>query len=369
MANYQIVSADDHMDMWTIPPKLWEERLPDAWKDRAPRVVEREDGNFWVVDGQTMTYSGLPKVRVYPNAITRAGLENDGFRPATPALRLADMDMDGIHTQIIYGPPMGIRIPDPELKAACLSVYNDWSAEFNAADPERLSLLAYLPMHDPTAAARELRRAADLGLKGAIVSLFETTLPIYDQAWDVVWQAATETGLPLSFHLAGGTHTIKVAPQSWQIEAFATVAPMQLDEALAIMVFCGALDRHPEMKLILGESGIGWLPYMIERMDYELLNHGPSVKDVTISAKPSEIFARQIYATFQDDRFGVQSIEHIGVDNVMWASDYPHPDSTFPNSQKALAEIFAGVDPAIVRKLTRDNAAKVYGMQLAEVTA
>jgi len=360
VAKYKIVSADDHMDMTTIPPKLWEERLPAAWRARAPRVVPTPEGNFWQVDGQTLGASGNPKVRIIPSAITRAGIEDNGFRPSTPEMRLKDMDLDGVYSQVIYGPPTGIRVPDPALKAECLKVYNDWAAEFNGSSPDRLCVLAYVPMHDPKAAEAELRRAAKTGHKGVVVSFFEAAKPVHEPEWEPLWAAAEEVGTPLSFHLGGGFHTIKPQPGSWTIEAFATVAPMQLDEALAVMVFCGALERHPRMKLVLGESGLGWIPYVIERMDMEFHRHGPSVKDVKLTAKPSELFARQCYATFEEDRLGVQLIPYIGVNNVMWASDYPHPDSTFPHSLQAIKDAFKRTDAKTVRKVTCDTAAALY---------
>lgn len=363
MAGYKIVSADDHMDMSVIPPKLWEERLPAKWRDRAPRVVDTPDGGFWHVDGESFSYSGKPKNRAVASAISRAGIDDNGFRPSTPELRLQDMDLDGIYSQVIYGPPMGFRIGDAALKAECLKVYNSWAAEFSATSPDRLTVLAYLPMHDPAAATDELRRVAGIGHKGAVVSMFETNTPIYEPDWDPLWAAAQEVGLPLSFHLGGGCHTVAPVPQSWKIEAFAAVAPMQLDEALVVMVFCGALDRHPGMKLVLGESGLGWIPYVIERMELEARNHGPSVKDVTLRATPREIFDRQIFATFEEDRLGVELIPHIGADNVMWASDYPHPDSTFPRSLEAIEDVFKDVDADTVRKVTCDNAAKLYHVQ------
>lgn len=363
MATYKIVSADDHMDMSVIPPKLWVERLPAAWRDRAPRVVATAEGDFWLIEGQTTSYSGKPKKRAVPNAITRAGIEDNGFRPSTPELRLKDMDMDGVYSQVIYGPPTGIRVRDQALKAECLKVYNDWAAEFNGYDPDRLCVLAYVPMLDATAAEQELRRAARIGHKGAVVSFFEGVKPVYEPEWEGLWAAAEELSIPLSFHLGGGFHTVKPVVQSWHIEAFAAVAPMQLDEALAIMVYCGALDRHPRMKLVLGESGLGWIPYLIERMDMEFKKHGPSVKDVKLSVRPSEIFARQVYATFEEDHLGVQLIPLIGVNNVMWASDYPHPDSTFPHSREAIEEVFKETDAATVRKVTCETAAKLYRVQ------
>ena len=119
------------------------------------------------------------------------------------------------------------------------------------------------------------------------------------------------------------------------------------------------------MRLVLGESGLGWVPYVLERMDKEFHNH--KVKDITLSALPSEIFRRQCYATFEDDHLGVKLIPYIGANNVMWASDYPHPDSTFPHSQKVIKEVFEGIDTETIRKVTCENAAKLYKVKGAGV--
>jgi predicted TIM-barrel fold metal-dependent hydrolase len=154
---------------------------------------------------------------------------------------------------------------------------------------------------------------------------------------------------------------LKAGFMSWEMGAFATVAPMQLDEPLAIMIFSGALERHPKMRLVLAESGIGWMPYFVKRMDQAAEKHLPKAQDYRLKARPSEIFHRQVYATFEEEPLGPQLIPLLGPENFMWASDYPHPDSTFPNSRAAIAEAFAGLDAAIVHKVTAENCARLYG--------
>lgn len=359
MIDYQVISADDHMDMIALPPTLWE-RLPANLRAKGPKVVPQANGNFWMYEGEVIGSSGFPKDRTYPSAIVRAGIPDDGFRPSNATLRLQDMDRDGVYAHVIYGPPTGLKIKNSEMKAACLEVYNTWAAEFNAIEPDRLCLLAYLPMHAPVAATAELNRVAKLGHKGAISSFFETSIPLHDAQWDVLWKAAEETGIPLSVHLGGGTHMIQPKPASWQMAAFAAVSPMQMDEVLASLIFSGALERHPKMKLVLGESGLGWIPYVKERLDHEFYNHGANTKDYRIKELPSVTFARQVYATFEEDKLGVKLLDLIGVDNVMWASDYPHPDSTFPHSRQKIEEAFKGVKPEVVKKVVADNARKLY---------
>jgi predicted TIM-barrel fold metal-dependent hydrolase len=362
MAGELFYSCDDHLDLWVLPPDLWQDRLPRALQDRAPRVIEQDGYELWSCDGTILGPSGPKLVGEY-NAVVRAGIEDDGFRASTPALRLADMDLDGLAASVIYGPSLfGLPIPDPELKAACLAAYNDWAGEFNAVAPDRLCVLPVLPAHAPEAAAAELARVAERGHRGAIISPFE--FRVGDKAWDRLWAAAQDVKLPVSFHIGHGTSVLKPAFMSWEMAAFSAVGPMQLDEPLAAMVFSGALERHPGLRLVLAESGIGWLPYFVTRMDGAAEKHVGKAADYKLRARPSEIFRRQVYATFEEEPLGPTLIPLLGPDSFMWASDYPHPDSTFPHSRDAVAEAFAGLDPALVRRVTAENCARLYGFPL-----
>ena len=355
---HPLYSCDDHLDIWTLPTDLWQARLPAALRERGPHVERQGDFDWWIADGAMLGPSGLKMLGDY-NATTRAGIEDDGFRASTPALRLQDMDRDGLAASVIYGPSLfGLPIADQDLKAACLRAYNDWADEFNGYDRKRLCVLPVLPTHAPEAAVAELERVTKLGHRGAILSPFE--FRVADPAWDRLWAAAAATRLPISFHIGHGTSTLKPTYMSWEMAAFAAVAPMQLDEPLATMIFSGALERHPEMRLVLAECGIGWVPYFVGRMDQAGGKHIPKATDYQLKAKPSEIFRRQVYATFEEEPFGPHLIPILGPDNFMWASDYPHPDSTFPHSAAAIAEAFAGLDEPLVRKVTADNCKRLY---------
>jgi len=136
---------------------------------------------------------------------------------------------------------------------------------------------------------------------------------------------------------------------------------MQLDEPLAMMIYSGVLERHPKLRLVLAESGIGWLPYFVKRLDQAGEKHVPKAKDYQLKTKPSEIFRRQVLATFEEEPLGPKLIPLLGPESFMWASDYPHPDSTFPHSRDAIAEAFEGLAADVVRKVTADNCARLYG--------
>jgi predicted TIM-barrel fold metal-dependent hydrolase len=298
------------------------------------------------------------------SAIGRAGIDDDGYRAGNPKLRLDDMDRDGLAASVIYGPlSLGFPIQDPVLQEACFRAWNDWAVEeFNATAPDRLCVLAFLPGHSPEAAAAELERCAERGHRGAIIGAFDIDLG--DRAWDRLWSAAETTGIPISFHIKGGTSsTLSYQIGKWQSAAYASVLPLQLDEPLAIMMFSGALERHPRFTLVLAEAGVGWLPYFLRRMDMEWEALGDKL-DYSPEIAPTELFRRQVVATFEEEPLAAQLIPLLGADSCMWASDYPHTDSTFPESQRAIETTLGTLPEHDLRKITAGNCARMYGFPL-----
>jgi uncharacterized protein len=185
-------------------------------------------------------------------------------------------------------------------------------------------------------------------------------IDVGDPSWDRLWAAAEHTGLPISFHLKGGTSSaLSYQMGKWQSAAFATVLPLQLDEPLATMMFCGALERHPGLTLVLAESGVGWLPYFLARADLEWHSLRDKIDDFT-RTPPSELFGRQVMATFEEDALVTDLVPLLGADSCMWASDYPHTDSTFPHSRRVIAETLGALPEADRRKLTVTNCAELY---------
>ncbi len=353
----RIISADDHMDIHVMPPEVWQERLPKAHRERGPKVVQTDDGPFWEVEGRRLSPSGRKGAGYLQS-------NDHGFRPGQPGTRLEDMDRDGVDAQVIYSPmTTQLRIQDAELRAACLRAYNDWAVEFSAADPARLLLLAHVPGHDPKAARDELLRVAKLGHRGVILAQDEAEAPIFEDAWKGFWDAAEEVRMPIHAHLGPGTRSLKAQLGSWRMPAFVAVIPMQLDEVLAGMIFSGLLEDRPNVKFVLGEGGLGWLPYIVERLDHENHKYYEKITDRRLKMLPSEIFARQVIATYEDEKIGVKLIPEIGINNVMWASDYPHGDSTWPHSRKALAESpLTDLGEEAVRRILFENAAELYGL-------
>ena len=194
--------------------------------------------------------------------------------------------------------------------------------------------------------------------------------PLWDEAWEPLWEAAAETGISLGFHLSGGHRTVvwsgPKANQLGNMGVRVSCSTIQMDEPLAGVIFGGALERHPGLKIVLAETGIGWLPYMLERMDdsYRKFLDAPEYwrqhGGLGITMEPSAYFRRQIWATFQTDHAGLRLLDVLGEDRVMWASDYPHADSTWPESQKAIEEQFKDVSSSARRRVLCENARDLY---------
>jgi uncharacterized protein len=370
----KVMSADSHLDLTYLPPDTFTSRLPKKWGDEIPRVVERDGTKQWISGDRVLGPHG-----VYGPGITggRRGriLVDHGFtsgvlRPAEPALRREDQERDGVEAEIIYG-ILGISrgvlgnkgVANPDLLADIYHAYNDYVAGFNRSIPGRFFGLGCLPNHDARAAAAEIEHCARLGLPGAVFVPWSAAMPPWHEMWEPMWWAAADTGQVVSFHVfeGGGTlvgYEVKgiksvVATGSWTV-----VAPLQMDEVLASVILSGVCERHPKLRLVLGESGIGWLPYMLERLDdtYE----ERLADDLKLPMLPSAYFKRQIWATFQKDFHGVRAMAEIAPDRVMWGSDYPHRDGTWPFSQKAIDEQFRGIDDAVKRKMLWDNVRALY---------
>lgn len=358
-SQHRIYSCDDHLDIYNLPRDVWTSRLPRKFHRAGPHVEDRGDMSFWLAGDQMMGPSG--KIPNFPMALDRVDPDYDPLRPSDPKLRMEDMDRDDIYASIVYGPGtlFGFPIPDPELKRLTLQAWNDWAAEeFNRYLPDRLSALAVLPTASPREAVDELHRVVDLGHRGALLHSSETD--VADPIWDLLWAAASEAELPISFHIGRGTQQLDVMKGGWQIAGFAAIAPMQLDEPFSIMIFSGALERNPRLQLVLAESGVGWMPYLVARMDATFEKHCSPHPEYSIKTRPSEIFRRQVYATFEEEPLGAQLIPLLGPDNFMWACDYPHPDSTWPNSRRAIDHALSSLSSEAVRKVTAETCQRLY---------
>jgi predicted TIM-barrel fold metal-dependent hydrolase len=372
--DYKMISCDDHLDLQYLPKDLWTSRLPSSLKERAPRVLERDGRAVWVCDDALwggwagVRRTGGPKSTF--NAFDRGGVDESEMHPANARLRLADMDRDGVQAQVMFGPVTSMGMEDAKLRSACIGAYNDWLSEFCAEAPDRLLGVAMLPPEDPAAAAAEVYRLANKGnIRQANIQVARVSPRLHDPAWEPLWQAYEDTGLIMSWHVFVFFNSGPSAPEFGKTAGVFTNTKMFVSQFLDPFVDLfawGILERHPKLKLVMAESGLGWLPWVVQELDYrhwrlwEAKEYWAERGGIDLQMKPSELFKRQIYTTFQEDYVAMRLLEFYGEGNVLWASDYPHPDSTWPNSRSVVEKQMCDLPPAVRRALTHDNAAKLY---------
>ena len=202
--------------------------------------------------------------------------------------------------------------------------------------------------------------AAGSGVRGIDVANRPDMIPLYDEFYEPLWQIAHETGIPVHFHTIGGrSPDVTKMPTHIQRRVFAvhiTGFQMHMSAMLMGLIFSGAPERYPNLKIVIGEAGLGWIPYVLQHMDLEWEDQ---FKDI-LKMKPSEYWYRQCYATYQSDVIGIKLLKELGEDNVMWGSDFPHPDGIWPDSKEFIDRELGPLPAAVRQKVVRDNAAKLY---------
>jgi predicted TIM-barrel fold metal-dependent hydrolase len=397
---YDVISADCHLDLCWLPPDLFTSQASAAMKDRMPYVADGPQGPMWITKkganlGRPCGMGSAGREYV-PGQIHRSdrmastGLYEDGKRGirriTDPNLRLKDQDRDGVQAEVLYG-ILGTtgRMNDPEAAVEVTRVYNEWLADFCTTHPERYAGLASIPNQPLEAAIAEVERVAKRGvLRGLDIANSSDLTPLWDPYWTPLWEAINACGLPLHFHTVGGylpDHVRKImmigsdptranAPGAPNVAlpvaraAFAAnITQFQINMAniLTSMIFSGTLERHPRVRLVLGESGIGWIPYILQRMDAEWEDQ---FKDLALTMPPSAYWRRQCKATFQTDPIGIKLLDDLGAENVMWGSDFPHPDGVWPDSQEYIQKELGHLPADVRRKIVCENAGRFYGFPL-----
>jgi predicted TIM-barrel fold metal-dependent hydrolase len=378
---YQRISADCHLDMIWLPPDLFTSEAARALKEKMPFVAEQQDGTKrWVThDGVDFGMAGgvgavgspyVPGKQLRVDKMHEAGLYDDFVqkglrRPGDPHLRVKELDRDGVDAEVIYGILAACgKMEDREAANEMLRIYNNFMNHFCSFHPDREIGLACLPYSDVEAAAAEARRVAKLGMKGVELSCSWHMTPMWHPLWDPLWEAVNETQLPLHFHTFPAVDPKLRAQQTGPTQRAMTYAglclfQMTLGQILTALMGAAVFERFPNIRVVFGESGIGWIPYVIDRMDFE---YQDQYRDLKLKMLPSEYWRRQCKATFQYDRVGTKLIDEMGVETLMWGSDYPHPDGVWPESKKYIDEQFSHLPADVTRKMTCENAGKFYGL-------
>ena len=344
--NEIIISADSHVQEKT---DLWVKGVTSSYRDQVPQFPERREGMEHHPGGHD------------------------------PHERIKEMEVDGLSAEVLY-PTRCLKlygVDDPGLQEECFKVYNDWLIDYCQVAPKRLVGVPAISAYNIDHAVQELERCVRLGLKGALiwqVPPFE--LRLSSSHYDRFWAAAQDLGAPVSLHTLTG-RSLKES-KHWEdrrgIENYRRSANLKVLEganALFDLIFYGVLERYPRLKIVIVENEIGWIPFMLQQWDY-YYRRTNKVEPLPITMEPSQYFRRQVYVTFiKDSVYNIflkdavreNNLDWWGIDNCMWSSDFPHLNSTWPDSRK-LIERDMGQLPAEVReKLLSRNVAKLYNVE------
>ncbi|MBM3925881.1 MAG: amidohydrolase [SAR202 cluster bacterium] len=368
----KVISSDSHI---VEPPDLWLERMDKKkFGDRVPHMEREKGADWWYADHRkvntvgSITQAGLRFER--PQDITNEGKFQDVFKGGyDPHAHVKDMDIDGVYGGVVY-PSIGLalyrEVVDPAFTREIFAAYNDWLADFCSPHPDRLKGVAMINIDDDVEAAiSELKRCADIGLAGAMISSHPRAAERYEMPlYEPFWAAAQDLNMPLALHVTTNRPELNKPPL--EIKVKRTGAEVANNDywvrvSLAHIILSGVPERFPNLKFANVEHELGWIPFFMNRLDFVYTERRQSnpyrFKGDTL---PSDFMKRQVYHSFQEDALGVQMRHLIGVDNLMWGSDYPHAESTFPQSQRILNEILEGVPPTERAKIVGHNSAKVY---------
>lgn len=282
-----------------------------------------------------------------------------------PKARLQAMDQDGVEVEILFSDLSAFRVFGKMLDGwkETYRAFTDTSTAFASADPDRLFVAYQLPLRDMDLATAELERlvtdhkarTVHLPTKPASLGLPE----YYDERYDPLWARLQELDMPVCLHLGVDDDLWEIASRdpTPQLGVFTSQPAMRLSEQLGMLILSGLFERFPRLKFVLVEPGLGWVPWYLDTLDY-MTTHGYEFPALT--RKPSEYFATNVFLTFMDEQRGVDKRHEIGVDNIMWSTDFPHPACTWPNSKAVVEKLMNGVPDDEAYKLVYGNAARVF---------
>jgi uncharacterized protein len=360
--SYQLVSGDSHLNE---PPDLWLERLPAKYRERAPRMEKFERGDAWVLEGSS---EPVPFGR---NACAGLGpYEGDPWihweevRPGgwNPADRLREQDVDGVDAEVLYPTPRlsqsMISNRDPDFHLALVRAYNDWLSDYASYAPDRLLGLALIPNRGVEMAVKEIERAAALpGMRGLLMGLYPHGGLDMVAEDDPVWSAVEASGLPLNVHVAlndqpPGAHRATLREG---VARFVDV-PGRIEE----FIYGGVLRRHPALQLVFAEVDAGWVPYFKEQADNRWIRNSPRLRRERGMVDPPSSYFDRIAFTYITDRHALQNRHVIGVEQLLWSSDYPHGGSDYPLSWRAIEGDFQGIPAGEKHAILAGNAVRIF---------
>ena len=365
---YPVISADSHI---TEPPNCYLDYIDPAYRDRAPKIVERNGGDEFVVDGMPKTIAmglvaaaGKKAEEITTKGVRFADLHRGGWDPSA---RIGDQVRDGVAAEIIY-PTVGMvlcNLRDIDYKKACFDAYNRWISEYCSSDPVRLLGCGQTAMRTPEEGIEDLHAIKAAGLRGVMMP-GEPGLEDYDSPiYDAFYHEAVELGLPLSWHILTTKSEKTRGPR---LNTFLSIV-RGCQDIMGMLIFGGVFERNPDLKVVCVEADAGWVPHFMYRMDHAYDRHRYWLTGGTqLSLKPSEYYSRNIYTTFQDDWTAFRFADAMNWKHLLWANDFPHSDSTWPWSQELLVEHTANLTDEQRRAILLENTAELYGIDVPELT-
>lgn len=391
-----IISVDDHV---VEPPTLWSDRLPADLVERGPRVVrapyemipqgrhafrmasEGPETDFWVYDGVISAIdtgsaaAGVIDHETVTEPIAHMPISYDEMRPGCydRDARLEDMTIGGIERSLCFPTvprfcgQIFLEAKDKELALLCVRAYNDWMVEdWAAGSGGRLIPLCIIPLWDPELAAAEVRRNAERGVRAVAFSELPQYLglpSLYDanQSWDPFFQACDDTGTVICIHI-GSASRLATTAEDAPLAAQAALLSVNSQFCLVDWLLSGTLARFPNLKMAMSEAQIGWMPFILQRLDniWEYHSGAAMAIDPVITQRPSSYARDRIYGCVVDDEFGIRSYDDVGISQITYESDYPHMDSTWPHTAERAANALSGLTSEQVHQILRGNAIELF---------
>jgi predicted TIM-barrel fold metal-dependent hydrolase len=371
MAEYSIISADSHV---IEPPDIWDKWLPKKFVDRAPRLVKDEaGGDAWSFGKDTAPEPlGLVTVTGYGyDKFSWVGASYGNIEPGCyiGKDRLRQLDFDGVQAEVIYPPQRTMRHfiqnkeKDPEFHQAGLEAYHRWVLEdFCGTDPKRLKAVKQIPHLGIEKAVAELQDGKKRGFPAGTISAWPSGNAGISKSDDPFWAAAQELDMPISMHISLASYQSQLPPSSTSrsIRGLASGQFQQMPLIILDMVFEGVFDRFPNLKLIASETGVGWVPFFMEQMDDRYWRNRKWA-GVTLKHLPSEYVKRNWYFGIIRDFYGIRNRHDVGVDKVLFSTDFPHHINDYPLTRRVVDEMMGGVSAEERHMMVYDNAARIFG--------
>jgi predicted TIM-barrel fold metal-dependent hydrolase len=378
-----VVDCDSH---WSEPADLFTRLAPPEYKDRVPRVELVDGVRMWVFNGQPVgMYSAAGvigrdgKKESAETALFHWDFDMIHVGAYDPKVRLQVMDESGIDAQIIFPSTIGLggehlsKAADPELSLLTVRLYNDAQAQIQADSGGRLLPLPLMPAWSVEESVAEAQRVAATGARGVNMTSDPQDLGAPDlanPAWDPFWQVCTELQLPVHFHIGAsvtaetfrGKYHWPSQAANTQLALSGTLLFIGNARVVANAIVSGVFDRHPDLKMVSVESGVGWIPFILEALDYEMAENAPD-EFKRLEKRPSEYFRSNLYATFwfENNRNKLpELIDAVGEDSILFETDFPHPTCLYPNPLQTVEAKLATLSPEARRKILGENARKLY---------